>query len=136
VRVIAAFLIAPALAITCMCVLFSGQPYKDALVVSLMIAYLTYPFVLVIGLPLFWLLYSKQWLGLKACLLAALICASIAFMFMLSPLDAQERLRQIQSQGLFIVATALLGGVLFWWIGVRHNRALNQPGRRDYAAAP
>lgn len=135
-RVIAAFLIAPALAITCMCVFFGGRPYADSLVVSLMIAYLTYPFVLVIGLPLFWLLYRKQWLGLKTCMVAALVCAAIAFLFMLSPLDKQETLQQIQSQGLFIVATALLGGGLFWWIGVRHNQALKQPGQSDYAATP
>jgi hypothetical protein len=140
--VIAAFLIAPALAITCMCILFvvppyaDALPYQDALMVSLMIAYLTYPFVLAIGLPLFWLLYSKKWLGVKACMLAALVCAASAFLFMLSPLDAQERLRQIQSQGLFIVATALLGGVLFWWIGVRHNQALKLPVQSDHAATP
>jgi hypothetical protein len=136
VRVIAAFLMAPALAIICMSILFGGPPYADALVVSLMVSYLTYPFVMAIGLPLFWLLYSKQWLGVKACMVAALICAAITFLFMLSPLDAQERLRQIQSQGLFIVATALLSGALFWWIGVRHNQGLKLPVQSDHAAAP
>jgi hypothetical protein len=136
VRVIAAFLMAPALAIICMSILFGGPPYADALVVSLMVSYLTYPFVMTIGLPLFWLLYSKQWLGVKACMLAALVCATITFLFMLSPLDAQERLQQIQSQGLFILATALLSGALFWWIGVRHNQALKLPVQSDHAAAP
>jgi hypothetical protein len=106
------------------------------MMVSLMVSYLTYPFVMAIGLPLFWLLYSKQWLGVKACMVAALICASITFLFMLSPLDAHERLRQIQSQGLFIVATALLSGALFWWIGVRHNQALKLHAQSDHAAAP
>jgi hypothetical protein len=133
-RVIAAFLIAPALAITFMCVLFGVSAPADTLVVTLMIAYLTYPFVLVIGLPLFWLLYTKQWLGLKTSMLAAMVCAAIAFAFMLSPLDNQERLRQIYAHGLFIFASAMVGGSLFWLIGVRNNPALKNTGQNGYAA--
>jgi hypothetical protein len=133
-RVIAAFLMSPALAITFMCVLFGVSAPADTLVVSLMIAYLTYPFVLVIGLPLFWLLYTKQWLGLKTSMLAAGVCAAIAFAFMLSPLDNQERLRQIYAHGLFIFASAMVGGCLFWLIGVRNNPALKNTGQNGYAA--
>ncbi|MGP1716587.1 MAG: hypothetical protein ACTS9Y_05350 [Methylophilus sp.] len=135
-RVIAAFLTAPALAITFMCVLFGGYPFGDALVISLMITYITYPFVLAIGPPLFWLLYQKQWLGLTACIMAALLCAAIVFIFMLSPLDHAERLQKLHAQGLFIFASAVIGGGLFWFIGVRHNQAIKRPVNSVDAAAP
>ncbi|HSI28475.1 MAG: hypothetical protein ACAH05_01320 [Methylophilus sp.] len=135
-RVIAAFLMAPVLAITFMCVLFGVSAPADTLVVSLMMAYLAYPSVLVIGLPLLWLLYTKQWLGLKTCILTALVCAAIAFAFMLTPLDNQERLQQISAQGLFIFASAMVGGCLFWLIGVRNNQTLKRPGQNGYAAQP
>lgn len=130
-RVIAAFLMAPALAIALMVTLINiyYSPADGLLfLLTLLAVDLAYASVVVIGIPLFWVLFKKRLLTLATCIAFSFICSLVALWFYASPLTLQS-FQQHYLSGLFAFGIAITAGALFWLIGVRNNDWLNKPDK-------
>lgn len=137
-RVMVAFLISPVLAIFAGLYLYGLRPLEVLVPTSLVTCVITYPVVFVIGVPSFLLLRQKQLFSLWPYVAIALICAFLAMLYAVSPLDASP----IQQISWFLSASyapfisAIMGGILFWLVGIRGNVALTHPSSGTPNSAP
>lgn len=129
-KLAAALLVSPALATALMLLIFVENNLiegniRGALGMSVLISLIAYPFILVIGIPLCIFLYKKRLFSLITCIASSLTCALSAFVFILFPMNARERIQELYEAGPFIFSVAITAGVLFWLIGVKNNQTLN-----------
>ncbi len=90
-----------------------------------------YPLVLLVGPPVFWLLWQKKWLAGWLFVLLGVLLGAIGAAVTLWPFHGPSFESALVRFGIFGLVAGLCGGAAFWAIGVRSNRALTASSRGD-----
>lgn len=133
-RVLVAFLTTPFVGVAVAMLLFAlwSENRADILLVRLELEFATifaYVTALLLGAPLFVLMWRFRWLSLLSCVAVAVGCAVVAWLIVLWPYDAAVLQQHGVAYGMFGLLSALAAAVLFWFIAIRKNAALTNRSR-------
>ena len=133
-RVLVAFLTTPFVGVAVAMLLFAlwSENRADILLVRLELEFATifaYVTDLLLGAPLFVLMWRFRWLSLLSCVAVAVGCAVVAWLIVLWPYDAAVLQQHGVAYGMFGLLSALAAAVLFWFIAIRKNAALTNRSR-------
>jgi hypothetical protein len=130
-RIICAFLAAPLVGVIGGALAASLLPGFSTLgglgyafLLALVGAFYAYPLVLVVGVPLFLGLRRSGALSLWVFLVAGVFLGSAGWFIAASPVPSPEFHFRAVVEGVFGVASGLIGAATFWCIAVRNNSAL------------
>lgn len=90
-------------------------------------AFYAYLLVLAVAVPLFWGLRRAGALSLWVFLVAGVLLGSAGWLIAASPVPSPEFHFRAVVEGVFGVASGLIGAAAFWWIAVRSTHAETAP---------
>ncbi len=85
--------------------------------------FFAYPFVLFVGVPLFFVLRRFNALSLWLLLVLGALFGTIGWIVASSPVPSPEYYPRAISEGVFGLVSGLVGAAIFWQICVRNNEA-------------
>ncbi|HEY6642973.1 hypothetical protein [Povalibacter sp.] len=84
-------------------------------------AFFTYPFLIVVGVPLFFVLRRFGALSFPVLLVVGALFGAIGWLVAASPIPSPEFYLRAVSEGVFGLASGLVGAATFWVIVVREE---------------